>query len=331
MLIRQTAPVFGAASRLVPEPGEWQVSLSYRGLKSDTHYSGSERQHLREEEQTYVVNTQQALDLGVSYAVSDRLSLTLGIPFVKASWAVPTPIRPVPGPRAKQEESGLGDISLTGRYWAFAPESRHNVSLGLGIKAPTGEYGATQEYPNIDGTSSAVKAVDQSVQPGDGGWGILFDVQAFRQLPRATLFASGTYLANPRDTNGTPSIIVGLGLGNNPGFAQEGLLFNSVPDQYLVRMGAVMPLGETGIGASLAYRVEGLPRYDLIGDSHGWRRPGYEMFVEPGLTFSKGSSSWSLHVPIGFYRNREPNPYSGREGDATFPDFIVLTGLSYRF
>ena len=331
MLIRQTAPVLGAASRLVPERGEWQVSLSYRGLDSDTHYSGSEHQRVREREQTYVINTQQALDVGVSYAASDRLSVSLGIPIVKSSWAVPTPIRPVPGPRAKQEASGLGDVSLTGRYWAFAPESRHNVSLGLGIKAPTGKHDVTQVYPNIDGTNSAEKAVDQSVQLGDGGWGILFDVQAFRQLSKATLFASGTYLVNPRDTNGTPSILVGLGLGNNPVFAEEGVLVNSVPDQYLVRMGAVMPLGETGIGASLAYRVEGLPRYDLIGDSHGWRRPGYEMFVEPGLTFSKGRSSWSLHAPIGFYRNREPNPYSGREGDATFPDFILLSAYSYRF
>jgi len=323
--------VFGVASRLVPAKGEWQVSLSYRELKSDTHYSGSEHQRYREREGTFVINTQQALDLSVSYAASDRLSFTLGVPVVKASWAVPTPIRPVPGPRAKQEASGLGDVSLTGRYWVFAPQSRHNVSLGLGIKAPTGEYDATQVYPNIDGTNAAVKAVDQSVQPGDGGWGILLDVQAFRQLSKATLFASGTYLANPRDTNHTPSIIVGLGFGTNPAFAQEGLLVNSVPDQYLVRLGAVTPLGKSGFGASLAYRVEGLPRYDLIGASHGWRRPGYEMFVEPGIAFSKGSSTWSVNVPIGFYRNRQPNPYSGREGDATFPKFIVLTGLSYRF
>jgi hypothetical protein len=330
VLIRQTAPVFGAASRLVPAKGEWQVSLSYRQLKSDTHYNGDERQRLRERQATYVINTQQALDIGVSYAASERLSFSLGIPVVKASWAVPTPIRPLPGPRAKQEASGLGDISLTGRYWAFAPESRHNVSLGLGIKAPTGEYDATQVYPNIDGTNAAVKAVDQSVQPGDGGWGILLDVQAFRQFRKATLFASGTYLANPRDTNGTPSIIVGLGAAS-PALAQEGVLVNSVPDQYLVRLGAVTPLGKTGFGASLAYRVEGLPRYDLIGDSHGWRRPGYEMFVEPGLVYSKGGSTWSLNAPIGFYRNRRPNPYSGRAGDATFPDFIVLTGLSYRF
>jgi hypothetical protein len=322
--------VFGAASKLVPARGEWQVSLSYRGLDSDTHFSGTEHQRYREREGSNVVNTQQALDLGVSYAASERLSFTLGIPVVKASWAVPTPIRPVPGPRAKQEASGLGDVSLTGRYWVFAPESRHNVSLGLGVKAPTGDYNVTQEYPNIDGTNLAVKAVDQSVQPGDGGWGILLDVQAFRQLSKATLFASGTYLANPRDTNGTPSILVGLGVANNA-FAQEGVLVNSVPDQFLVRMGAVMPIGKTGFAASLAYRIEGLPRYDLIGDSHGWRRPGHEMFAEPGIAYSKGSSTWSLNVPIGFFRNRQANPYSGREGDATFPDYILLTGISYRF
>lgn len=329
MLIRQTAPVFGAASRLVPAKGDWNLSVSYRGLDSDDHYSGSERQHVRDREQTYVVNTQQALDIGLSYAATERLSFSLGVPLVKASWAVPTPIRPVPGPREKQEASGLGDVSLMGRYWTFAPESRHNVSLGLGVKAPTGEYDVTQEYANIDGTNRAVKAVDQSVQPGDGGWGILFDVQAFKQYSKATLFASGTYLSNPRDTNGTPSILVGLGVAN-AAFAQEGILVNSVPDQYVVRMGAVMPLGKSGVGASLAYRIEGLPRYDLIGDSHGWRRPGHEMFIEPGIAWSKGGSTWSLNVPIGFYRNREPNPYSGREGDATFPDYILLTGVSWR-
>jgi hypothetical protein len=331
VLIRQTAPVFGVARRLVPEKGEWQVNISYRDLDSDTHYSGSERQDQRETLGTYVINTQQALDIGINYTVTDRLSFSLGIPVIKASWAVPTPIAPAPGPRAKQEASGLGDIILGGRYWTFAPESRHNVSLGLGIKAPTGEYNATQRYPNIDGTNNTVKAVDQSVQPGDGGWGLLFDVQAFRQYDMVTFFASGTYLANPRDTNGTPSIIVGLGFGGNPTFANEGLLVNSVPDQYLVRMGAVWPVSDTGAGLSLAYRVEGLPRYDLIGDSHGWRRPGYEMFVEPGIAYSKGASTFSLNVPIGFYRNREPNPYSGREGDATFPDYILLTGYSYRF
>ena len=41
--------------------------------------------------------------------------------------------------------------------------------------------------------------------------------------------------------------------------------------------------------------------YDLIGDSHGWRRPGHEMFVEPGISYTRGPSTFLLNVPIGFH------------------------------
>ena len=82
---------------------------------------------------------------------------------------------------------------------------------------------------------------------------------------------------------------------------------------------------------SLGFRIEGLPRYDLFGDSHGWRRPGYETFIEPGILYSHGRSTWSLYVPKGLVRNRRPNPYSGAPGDATFPDYILLFGYAYRF
>ncbi|MEZ5332696.1 MAG: transporter [Thermoanaerobaculia bacterium] len=270
--------------------------------------------------------------MGVTYAVTDRFNLSLGIPLIEASWSLPTPTSPLPpGPRAEQNASGMGDISLTGRYWMLPADRKHNVSLGLGIKVPTGSDDETDVYPNIDGSNAVEKPVDQSIQPGDGGWGILLDVQAFHQMRHVTLFGSGTYLANPKDTNDTPSILVGLGFGSNPTFEEEGILVNSVPDQYLLRLGAVAPFGSSGWAASLAGRLEGLPRYDLLGDSHGWRRPGYEIFAEPGLAYSKGAWTATLNVPIGLYRNRRPNPYSGREGDATFPDYIVLTALSYRF
>src|SRR5215468_11606143 len=33
------------------------------------------------------------------------------------------------------------------------------------------------------------------------------------------------------------------------------------------------------IAVSLAYRVEGVPRYDLVGRSHGFRRPVQEMYL----------------------------------------------------
>lgn len=323
--------MLGASDTALPEAGQWQMSLSYRGLESDTHYSGSVRQREREELGTYVVNKQQVLDFGLSYSFNRRLSLSLGIPLVKASWAVPTPIGPTPGPRAQQDAEGLGDVSLTARSWLWDPgvSRRANVSVGLGVKAPTGDHRVTDTYPPIFGGTTRTMAVDQSVQLGDGGWGALVELQAFRTLPLATLYASGTYLINPRDTNSTPSILPGLGIAPTPETAD--LFVNSVPDQYVARAGAVFPVQPHGLALSAGARIEGLPRYDLVGDSHGFRRPGYEIYFEPGLIVERGASSVSMHVPVGVYRNRQPNPYTGRPGDATFPDFVVLFGYGHRF
>ena len=77
--------------------------------------------------------------------------------------------------------------------------------------------------------------------------------------------------------------------------------------------------------------MEGLRRYDLFGDSHGWRRPGTEMFIEPGVSYQQGGHTFTFNVPLGYYYNRRPNPYTGNPGDATFPRQIFLSSYSWRF
>src|SRR5262249_11369131 len=150
-------------------------------------------------------------------------------------------------------------------------------------------------------------------------------------VKRMVVFGSGSYLINPRNTNGTPSLTVArLAPGATPAASNYNKLVNSVPDQFLARIGASIGVGH-GIAGSVAWRTEGMPRYDLIGRSDGFRRPGLEMFIEPGITYSMGRSSWSVSVPIGFYRNRKPDPYTGLLGDATFPRAIVLASYSMRF
>lgn len=323
--------MFGASEQLAPVPGEWQFGFNYRGLESDDHYNGTQFQYQRETIGNYVVNTQQLYDFSLSYNFTERVTLSGSLPIVNASWSVPEPAQPPLGPRREQNSSGLGDITAISRFWMMTP-AKHptgNFSIGLGVKAPTGDYAAEDEYPDISGVNDTAKAVDQSIQPGDGGWGILFDLQAYKRVKTVTFYGSGTYLANPRDTNGTPSIIVGLGFGANPAFAD--IVENSVPDQYLVRAGASFGIPKASMALSLGFRIEGLPRYDLIGDSHGWRRPGYETFLEPGILFSYGRNTWSLYVPRAIVRNRLPNPYTGNAGDATFPDYVVLFGYAYRF
>jgi len=107
---------------------------------------------------------------------------------------------------------------------------------------------------------------------------------------------------------------------------------NSVADQYLFRIGgATIIPGTRHLSGSLAFRAEGLRRYDLFGRSDGFRRPGYELYLEPGFSYAYKGQSISFNVPIGLYRNRLPDPYTGAHGDATFPDYVFLGSYSVRF
>jgi hypothetical protein len=121
-----------------------------------------------------------------------------------------------------------------------------------------------------------------------------------------------------------------LGWGEDtPPPANSDRLVNSVPDQYLVRAGAAYLLSRR-IGVMGAYRLEGQRRYDLIGQSHGFRRPGVAMFIEPGVSFNTGPGAMWVALPVSFYVNRKPDPYTGIEGDATFPKVIFLVGYQFR-
>jgi hypothetical protein len=325
--------VFGADASPYSQAGEWQVNLAMRNLRSTDHYSLDQEQLQRQTLGTYVVNQQHALDFTLGYQATERLGFTLGVPFISASWSIPTPTNPNPGPRAQQDARGIGDISFATRYW-LRDTKKHtsgNIAVSVGLKAPTGNSNARDMFPDSTGNNNQLRFVDQSVQPGDGGWGITTDVQAFRRIKRVMVFGSGSYLINPRNKNSTPSLSVSrLAPGAMPNANSWNKLVNSVPDQYLARVGASVGIGH-GFAGSFAYRVEGMPRYDLIGRSDGFRRPGVEMFAEPGISYTMGKNSLSLYVPIGFYRNRKPDAYTGILGDATFPKYIVLAGYSMRF
>ena len=54
------------------------------------------------------------------------------------------------------------------------------------------------------------------------------------------------------------------------------------------------------------------------------------MFIEPGIGYAWGPHAISFNVPIGYYYNRHPNPYTGNPGDATFPKHVFLTSYAYR-
>jgi hypothetical protein len=329
-------------------PGETEFTLSYRGFKANKHYNGSQRQHQRDIQKTFVINRQNIWNLIATRGLTNRFSADIDIPYIKSGWSIPRPFPdptttpPTPlGPRYQQEGDGLGDISMSGKYWLWDPEKHadSNVQLSLGIKAPTGNDHEQVLFPsNSSATKFAPTYIDQSIEPGDGGWGFPVGLELFKMLGKSsmTFFGEASYLINPRDTDG---LVHRTKSASDTKFVADKWAQNSVPDQFLYRLGFSRPLisnskRQESLSGSLAWRMEGVPQHDLIGGSHGFRRAGYTMSVEPGLSWTKGSGTLDIDIPLTYARNRqptEPNPGSVRPGDTTLADSQLIINYTRKF
>jgi hypothetical protein len=175
--------------------------------------------------------------------------------------------------------------------------------------------------------SSEIRPVDQSIQPGDGGFGISMDFQYYQAISSGiTGYLTGYYLANPRETNGVRTFRETL----NPILKNEAIM--SVSDQYSFRAGLMTGSNSKGISGLLGARYEGVPVKDILGGSLGFRRPGSILSVEPGISYMKGNTNLQLSVPIAVRRNRpqsvtdiETSAQTGqfRNGDAAFADYLI--------
>lgn len=317
--------MIGAKGGPYLKKGEWQVFTGYRYQKSDRHFRGSHEEPNRQAEGSEVINHLNLLDFGATYAVNERFNMSVSVPLIFAERS--NPIRDanrVVVDRSLTQSAGVADMGVMGRYWIGSPESNpnQNISLGIGIKLPTGNSNVSDTHTTL--TSTRFATVDQSIQPGDGGLGMTLDIQGFKLLwGQATLFGSAAYMVNPLDTNDTLT-------GRRP---SEAIM--SVPDQYLARVGIAMPVWvKRGLGAAIAGRIEGLPARDVIGKSNGFRRPGYAISIEPTALWSIGGNNLSFSVPVAIYRNRTrsvPDALDNTLGDAAFADYFFLVGWSRRF
>lgn len=324
---------------LKPHDG-FQAAVGYRWFESDRHFTGSHEDVEREEEGSQVINNSHFVDLGISYAFNPRFSANLVVPFVfhdrsqvvRSNDTARTILQ-----RYHTQATGLGDLRLSGSGWLIDPTSRPrgNVLIGLGLDMPTGEEDHTDTFSVFDATSKQIVArertVDQSIQPGDGGWGIITEIYAFyRLIDRLNLYVNGSYLITPEEKNGVPTF------RNNP---FEAIM--SISDTYMGRVGLDYTLlPEWGLTLSFGGRIEGVPVHDAIGGSEGFRRPGFSIAVEPGISASRWGWMASVSAPVAMHRNRERSvpdkqftESSGvyRHGDAAFADFAILATLSRQF
>ena len=228
-----------------------------------------------------------SIDLDVTYAATDRIGIRLTVPYSDGSQSR------LYGDllRHKVQADGIGDVSVVTSIWLSDPLTHlgGNVSLGVGVKAPTGRYDVQRAYFLAD-SSSVPFAVDQSVEPGDGGWGIILQGQAFRRLTRGWFaYFTGSYLVAPGDVSKVTRGPTG----------QNATIHYSVADVYTGRLGVTYnQFLMHGLSVSLGGRVDGIPYHDLIGRSDGFRRPAFVALVDPGVTLQRGSNTYTIGLPV---------------------------------
>lgn len=324
--------------------GEWQASGTYQYFHSFRHFRGDIEEHERIENGTQVENLSHSVDLSLTTALTNRVSLTLNIPYLYYDRSslyehYGNSINSNPDQlRFHTKSSGIGDTRITGSYWLFNPEKESlngNISAGLGLKIPTGNENVQGDFHKLSDSgmdSIVTKPVDQSIQLGDGGWGFSVEVQGFWKLfNKGWGYFNGFYLFNPESVNKT--LTRGTLDGANPIIA-----YHSVADQFAASLGlnyGIWP--EAGLSISLGGRIEGVPSHDVIGDSNGYRRPGYVVAMEPGLSYMYRHFNLNFNMPIALYRNRTKSVYDlsdptgNRHGDAAFADVLYRVSLVYRF
>jgi hypothetical protein len=336
--------------------GDFQVGANYRYFHSWRHFVGRDEQPQRQntgggigldgKDHGNAVNIySHAVDLNLSYGVTSRLQLNLTIPYVHNERSqVLRQTLPVKDTfRYSVFAAGLGDVRLGANYWVFNPEKalKGNINIGLGLKLNTGSHSVQDIAPQSNGTKRS-GIMDQAIQPGDGGIGFSVELQGFTKIYKSIYgFANGYYLFNPRETNGTAKSAAKEGL--------EGYNEYASPDQYFARAGFMTSvLKDKSLTFSLAARWEGIPAYDALGGQVAYRRPGYVVAIESGISYRTGQHSLSLFVPYNFIKNRiqsaadiadqklqnskitDPSKYVHVQGDAAFADYSISLGYAYR-
>jgi hypothetical protein len=301
----------------------WQLNITTRYFKSFRDYKGTVDQKTAEQNEAVVKS--YAVDFSINRMMANGWSLNLSLP-------VSTNTREASiehgGPNTTRHTTrsfGLGDIRFTVYKWLLTPtpQQRFNIQLGLGIKLPSGDY-KYQDYFYRNDSTKVLSAVNPSIQLGDGGTGIITELNLFYYLNEAktfSLYGNFYYLVSPREQNG-----VAFTAGKTP--ARLDSLANniilSVPDQFSMRAGVYYNIKSWSVSAGI--RNEGSPVYDLVGGSEGVRRAGYNLSVEPGIIYKMQKMSLYAYVPIMVKRKISQNVPDKYKSTALGTNFISPGG-----
>jgi hypothetical protein len=328
--IKGTAGICGRPS----DAKGWEMNLTNRYFKSYKHFVGTIEQKERVEKGTEVINHAYELDITATRTLNSRWSLAVTVPML--DFGRSSLYEHDGKTRHSTHSFGIGDARFSAYRWMFDPKKSHkgNVQLGLGIKLPTGNYNY-QSYFYKKADSSILGPVDQSIQLGDGGTGITFELNSFYNFShKLGVYGGFFYLANPREVNGTSTTRGGTASATAKKYNTDVM---SVPDLFMARGGVAYMVSHVTFSGGI--RIEGLPSSDLIGGDRGFRRPGYIISGEPSVTWVTKKASFNIAVPFALQRNRTQSNADKRQsidtethkqGDAAFADYLISAGVTFR-
>jgi len=184
----------------LPAAGHGVVDLSYRYLPMDLKRHGSdptnevltpgidfengvvEPDHHRE-----LRTDNELVQMDVSYGLTERLSASVALPLINDRRH--EHIHMDSGEFTNTDgSSGFGDVRVNLKY-AMVQSLKQLFSVGVGVKAPTGEY-------KLRDSDSAIN--EPTIMPGTGSWdGLLSAFYGYQIQPhQLSLFASGSYQLN---------------------------------------------------------------------------------------------------------------------------------------
>lgn len=310
--------------------GSWQFSANYRYFHSYKHFVGNDEQTHRVTEGTNVINDDNSILFGAQYALNKHWSFSVIVPMIYINRSsLYEHMGNNSGERYSTHSQGIGDVRVAAYYGIIPQNHKRALTVGLGVKMPTGNYNYKDYFHKADGLT--LLPVDQSIQPGDGGWGITTEVDFMQMLgSKTSIYVTGLYLFNPRNTNGVarrPNLTNGIPFSNE----------FSVADQFLVRAGVGQQLNNFNV--SLGGRFEGVAVQDVFGESDGFRRPGFILSIEPSVNYTMKKHTFAINVPIALLRNRTQSVMDQKRteitgqhthGDAAFADWLLSLTYAYR-
>jgi hypothetical protein len=334
--IRSTGGYTGSERVQADSAAKYEFSINNRYFRSFRHYVGTAQQKQRQVLGNEVINHSYTMDLNLVRILNPRWSIMVDMPILDNSRSQ-TYTEDNVLHRFATHSFGVGDIRFAAYAWLINPTKspRGNVQVGLGIKLPTGAYNY-QDYFRTSDTTTQYGPVDQSIQLGDGGTGITTELNAFYNLsPKFSVYGNWYYLISPRDQNGTNNYHTPTPSAST---VANGSNVLSVPDQLMARVGLDYMVRDFTFSAGV--RDECLPVHDLVGGSDGFRRPGYIIDAEPGITYTHAKTTLYLFAPIALVRDRTQSvpdkittALTGKytQGDAAFADYVINIGATFRF